>query len=103
MKELHNHKLEKLLPSKVEEYYDYLSSKMTNSNNEVIKLTLPKSDVLKYVMEDKNSFVIRPSGTEPKIKIYYTVRGNTREECKKSLKSLKNALSSFINEYSKEK
>lgn len=103
MKELHNHKLEKLLPSKVVEYYDYLSSKMTNSNNEVIKLTLPKSDVLKYVMEDKNSFVIRPSGTEPKIKIYYTVRGNTREECKKSLKMLKNALSSFINDYSKEK
>ena len=41
---------------------------------------LPKSDVLKFMLEDYCYVVIRPSGTEPKIKIYYTTLGKDLEE-----------------------
>ena len=40
---------------------------------------LPKSNVLKYILDDGCSVVIRPSGTEPKIKIYISVLANTKE------------------------
>ena len=41
---------------------------------------LPKSDVLKYILDDDSSVVIRPSGTEPKIKIYISVSASTKED-----------------------
>lgn len=40
---------------------------------------LPKSDVLKYILEDGCSLVVRPSGTEPKLKAYVSVRAENRE------------------------
>jgi phosphoglucomutase len=41
---------------------------------------LPQENVLKYVLADHSWFCLRPSGTEPKIKIYFAVRGTTGEE-----------------------
>lgn len=41
---------------------------------------LPKSDVVRFLLEDHCSVVIRPSGTEPKIKVYVSVSGGSREE-----------------------
>lgn len=41
---------------------------------------LPKANVLKYTFEDNSWIAVRPSGTEPKIKVYYCIRGNTRAE-----------------------
>ena len=41
---------------------------------------LPKSDVIKYQLEDNCSMVIRPSGTEPKLKVYISVSASSREE-----------------------
>ncbi len=52
------------------------------------KLTLPESDVLYYEMKDGSWFCIRPSGTEPKIKIYYGVADSTKELSEKRLQSL---------------
>jgi phosphoglucomutase len=44
------------------------------------------SNVLYFELDDGSSFIIRPSGTEPKIKIYMLVRGKSREECEERLK-----------------
>ncbi|MDR0987197.1 MAG: phospho-sugar mutase [Ruminococcus sp.] len=43
-------------------------------------LTLPKSDVIAYMLPDNASVIIRPSGTEPKIKVYFTTTGKNRAE-----------------------
>ncbi len=52
-------------------------------------LELPESDVLYYEMQDGSWFCIRPSGTEPKIKIYYGVSDSTLEASEKKLEALK--------------
>lgn len=41
---------------------------------------LPKSDVLKYFQEDNCSIVVRPSGTEPKLKLYLSVLADIKEK-----------------------
>jgi phosphoglucomutase len=46
---------------------------------------LPKSNVLSYRMESGDTFIVRPSGTEPKIKIYITAKASSREEAEKKL------------------
>jgi phosphoglucomutase len=56
--------------------------------NKVEEITLPKSDVIKYVLEDESWFVLRPSGTEPKLKIYAGVIGKSFEEAKEQVKML---------------
>lgn len=50
---------------------DLLSQKKTHSNGEIETIELPQSDVLTYYLEDESRIIIRPSGTEPKIKCYY--------------------------------
>ena len=51
-------------------------------------INLPKSNVLKYILEDDSYFVVRPSGTEPKMKIYLAIKGSSLEDAEKLLSSL---------------
>jgi phosphoglucomutase len=48
----------------------------------------PAADAIKLILENSAWICIRPSGTEPKIKIYYGVRGTTREESEDQLKKI---------------
>ncbi len=65
---------------KVEKFGDYLASKETDLRDGKAKdIDLPKSDVLAFRLEQDATVIIRPSGTEPKIKAYYTTIGETRE------------------------
>lgn len=48
---------------------------------------LPKSNVLKFIFEDESWIAVRPSGTEPKIKFYIGVVGNSEEDAKQRLKA----------------
>lgn len=62
---------------------DYLAQKQYNNSRNVIKpLHLPKSNVLKFILEDGSWFCMRPSGTEPKIKFYFSVIGDSMEKAK---------------------
>lgn len=55
------------------------------------KITLPRSNVLAFYMEDGSSLIVRPSGTEPKIKLYLGSVGDTMEIAKSELSALENA------------
>jgi len=57
---------------------------------------LPKSDVLKYLLEGNCSVVVRPSGTEPKMKTYISVSADTKQEAEKIEKMIVEELSSFF-------
>ncbi len=66
---------------KVVSFADYVASeKVDMATGEKTVITLPKSDVLAFDLEDGASVIIRPSGTEPKIKAYYTTIGETQEK-----------------------
>lgn len=65
----------------VQEYADYqLSFKKDAKTGQERKVDLPKSNVLGYTLENGASVIVRPSGTEPKIKTYYTIVAPTMEE-----------------------
>ncbi len=59
---------------------DYMSSVRREANGAETAVTLPKSDVITFTLENDASVIIRPSGTEPKIKAYYTTVGKTADE-----------------------
>lgn len=58
---------------------DYLES-VKYSDGETYAIDLPKSNVIGFALENSAGVIIRPSGTEPKIKAYYTTRGNSYED-----------------------
>ncbi len=60
------------------------------------KLDLPSSDVLYYELADTSWFCIRPSGTEPKIKIYYGVSETSMDKAQKKLDSIKESVTGVI-------
>lgn len=62
----------------------------------VTKLTLPESDVLYYEMKSGAWFCVRPSGTEPKIKVYYGISEPTFEASQKKLAELQENVLSVI-------
>ena len=60
------------------------------------KTGLPKSNVLYYALEDNNWCCVRPSGTEPKIKLYMGVKGTSDEDAAKKLEALKEAMVAIV-------
>lgn len=60
---------------------------------------LPKSDVLYFGLENGVDFVVRPSGTEPKIKIYYLSKGDSYDDAKEKIKEIKRIVNKVINKF----
>lgn len=61
-------------------------------------MALPKSNVLKFHLEDGTWLALRPSGTEPKLKVYISVKSKNKEESKNKLQDLKQVLVKLVNE-----
>ncbi|MDE7230313.1 MAG: phospho-sugar mutase [Oscillospiraceae bacterium] len=80
MDSLHNASIKEIGGLKVTAVTDYVKSTTTTAEGAVTPITLPKSDVITFSLEDDASVIIRPSGTEPKIKAYYTTKGKTKDE-----------------------
>ena len=82
---------------KVVQFDDYQTSVSKNlETGATAEITLPKSNVLAFTLEQGAKVVIRPSGTEPKIKAYYTVTADTNEEGSVKEKALDTAFSAMI-------
>ncbi|MGB5692507.1 MAG: phospho-sugar mutase [Flavobacteriaceae bacterium] len=96
MEDLKNNPLEELDGSKVVRIDDYNSSLSTNRiDGSTTPLLLPKSNVLIYTTEDGTRMAARPSGTEPKIKFYFSV--NTSLENKEALEETSARLDAKID------
>jgi phosphoglucomutase len=78
------------------DYRSGLEKNLVTSVESIIKL--PKSNVLKFILEDASWFVVRPSGTEPKMKIYLSVKGNSLEDASKKILKLKENVMSILGE-----
>ena len=85
--------LREIINLKVEKIEDY--SKDIELNN---GLVYPKANVLKYYLEDGTWFALRPSGTEPKLKIYISIKSKNKKESEIKLQKLKNELVSLVEE-----
>ena len=76
---------------------DYLTSERVDKlTGEKSGILLPKSNVIYLELEDQNNFIIRPSGTEPKIKLYCLMKGETEEEANELLKLVKEDIDRII-------
>ena len=76
---------------------DYMTSVSTDyTNGATTAITLPKSNVLTFVLERGAKVVIRPSGTEPKIKAYYTTTADTQEAAAAQKDELDQAFSAIL-------
>lgn len=64
---------------KVAETRDYLDSTVRRADGSVGETGLPKTNMLYYVLENGDVYIVRPSGTEPKIKVYILSQAKTRE------------------------
>ena len=78
----------------ISDYKESISKNIQTGKTEHI--TLPKSDVLYFEMEDKSWFCVRPSGTEPKIKVYFGVEDSKRELAIKKLNNLMDSVMQII-------
>ena len=94
--------LRKQLPDAIGKYKvmkvrDYLNDTVINMETKEIENTgLPKSNVLYYDLEDNNWCCVRPSGTEPKVKIYVGVKASSEEEATKEVLDLENAMKNIM-------
>lgn len=76
---------------------DYLTGVSTDTKSGVQKkITLPKSNVLAFSLPGGNSAIIRPSGTEPKIKVYVTAVGKDREDAQRLTDEISKCMKGFI-------
>ncbi len=88
MKELRNNPALSIAGVAVCAIEDYKAGTRRFGDGTIEKLTLPKANVLKFLLEDGSWVCVRPSGTEPKCKFYFGVRKGTADEAEMSLKAL---------------
>jgi phosphoglucomutase len=92
-----NQKLKEISGIEVFAVEDYLTSIRYEDGNE-LTIDLPHSNVLKYHLVDGSWFCLRPSGTEPKAKFYFGVKGELMKDSQERLLVIQNAVMNKVNE-----
>ena len=82
---------------KVVSVEDYQTSVKTDGTNET-PIDLPKSNVLKYYLEDGSWIAARPSGTEPKIKFYFSIKGKDAKDASEKTEVLHKDMLNIVHE-----
>ena len=75
---------------------DFKAQTATAADGTVTNLTTPPSDVLKYTLADGSWIAVRPSGTEPKIKFYIAVVGETNEDSQAKIANIEAEINAFV-------
>lgn len=75
---------------------DFKAQTSTAADGTVTALTTPPSDVLKYTSADGSWIAVRPSGTEPKIKFYIAVVGDSNEDAQSKIAAIEAEINAFI-------
>ena len=75
---------------------DFKSQTSTAADGTVTALTTPPSDVLKYTLADGSWIAVRPSGTEPKIKFYIAVVGESNEDSQAKIANIEAEINAFV-------
>ncbi|MBZ2037493.1 phospho-sugar mutase [Streptococcus sanguinis] len=75
---------------------DFKAQTSTAADGTVTALTTPPSDVLKYTLADGSWIAVRPSGTEPKIKFYIAVVGDSNEDAQSKIAAIGAEINAFI-------
>lgn len=92
-------------PTEVNEFVvttieDYKTSeRQVVETNTTSAIDLPKSNVLKYFLNDGSWFCVRPSGTEPKVKFYFGVTGEAELETKSKLNAIEQAVMKRVDQF----
>ena len=76
---------------------DFKAQTATAADGTVTNLTTPPSDVLKYTLADGSWIAVRPSGTEPKIKFYIAVVGETNEDSQTKIANIEAEINAFVS------
>ncbi|MGM0330358.1 phospho-sugar mutase [Enterococcus sp. AZ084] len=76
---------------------DYATSLRTTPNQQSSTIDLPTSNVLKYIFTDGSWFCLRPSGTEPKFKIYYSVKDKSQPSAQAKLLRLQKGFQELLD------
>ena len=75
---------------------DFKAQTSTATDGTVTALTTPPSDVLKYTLADGSWIAVRPSGTEPKIKFYIAVVGESNEDSQTKIANIEAEINAFV-------
>ena len=75
---------------------DFKAQTATAADGTVTALTTPPSDVLKYTLADGSWIAVRPSGTEPKIKFYIAVVGESNEDSQAKIANIEAEINAFV-------
>ena len=75
---------------------DFKAQTSTAADGTVTNLTTPPSDVLKYTLADGSWIAVRPSGTEPKIKFYIAVVGESNEDSQAKIANIEDEINAFV-------
>ena len=99
MEAIREQPLKEIAGFKVEKVENYLTGeRLLVKEDQVEEINLPRENMMKFILEQNAWVCLRPSGTEPKIKCYFGVCGNSSEDSKQKLADLKEKMEEIIAE-----